>query len=217
MLKGNLIAHYVNEINQYFIQSAWDVFVLIDADMKILSYNTCFKNLVSSGREFEGEMIDSFLLPESRNILPLSDSQNTRSVRLNFKSESSSAVPLQCHIFKVNQNKHLIVGGHIMLSNEDILKSMTRMSNEMANLNRDLNRKNNELKEAHSKIKTLSGIVPICLHCKGIRDDKGYWNRLEEYITEHSDAQISHGICDDCLEKFYPDLVDTEERAEPEK
>ncbi|MGM0601215.1 MAG: hypothetical protein ACQETH_15505 [Candidatus Rifleibacteriota bacterium] len=74
------------------------------------------------------------------------------------------------------------------------------MSNEMANM-----AQNRELKIAHSKIKTLSGIVPICMHCKEIRDDKGYWNQLENYISEHSDAQFSHGICDKCLKKHYPE------------
>ena len=43
------------------------------------------------------------------------------------------------------------------------------------------------------------------MHCKGIRDDKGAWNKLEKFITEHSDAQFSHGICEKCLEKYYPE------------
>lgn len=62
-----------------------------------------------------------------------------------------------------------------------------------------------ELEQAAKKIKVLSGIIPICMHCKEIRDDKGYWNQLEKYIAEHSDTQFSHGICDKCLEKHYPD------------
>lgn len=92
-----------------------------------------------------------------------------------------------------------------MLTSEQTLKNMTVMSNEMANMARTLHRKNNELREANKKIKTLSGIIPVCMHCKGIRDDKGSWNQLEEYITEHSDAQFSHGICDKCLKELYPD------------
>lgn len=63
-----------------------------------------------------------------------------------------------------------------------------------------------ELEEATNEIKTLKGIIPICMHCKGIRDDKGYWNQLEKYITEHSEAEFSHGICEICLRKHYPDL-----------
>lgn len=65
-----------------------------------------------------------------------------------------------------------------------------------------------ELEVALEEIRTLEGIIPICMHCKGIRDDKGYWNVLEKYITEHSDAQFSHGICDECMEKYYPEEAD---------
>jgi len=64
-----------------------------------------------------------------------------------------------------------------------------------------------ELKEALSKIKVLSGLIPICSHCKKIRNDAGYWQQLEAYITEHSDALFSHGICPDCLEKYYPEFA----------
>lgn len=63
-----------------------------------------------------------------------------------------------------------------------------------------------DLKEALAKVKTLSGLVPICSHCKKIRDDQGYWNQLEAYIQSHSEAQFSHSICGDCLKEHYPDL-----------
>ncbi len=62
-----------------------------------------------------------------------------------------------------------------------------------------------ELQVVLKEITTLKGIIPICLHCKGIRDDKGYWTKLEKYITEHSSAEFSHGICPDCAKKLYPD------------
>jgi len=66
-----------------------------------------------------------------------------------------------------------------------------------------------KLQEALKKIKTLRGIIPICAACKKIRDDKGYWNQIESYIKEHSDADFSHGICPECAEKLYPDLYNS--------
>jgi DNA-binding NtrC family response regulator len=63
-----------------------------------------------------------------------------------------------------------------------------------------------ELKEALAKVKTLSGLLPICSSCKNIRDDKGYWNRLEVYLQQHSDATLTHGICPDCARRLYPDI-----------
>ena len=68
-----------------------------------------------------------------------------------------------------------------------------------------LNRTNLDLEEALSKVKTLSGLLPICACCKNIRDDKGYWNQIEGYITEHSEAEFSHGICPPCMRKLYPE------------
>jgi hypothetical protein len=62
-----------------------------------------------------------------------------------------------------------------------------------------------ELKESLLNIRTLEGIIPICMHCKEIRDDKGSWNQLEKYICEHTEAKFSHGVCDKCVEKYYPD------------
>ncbi len=58
-----------------------------------------------------------------------------------------------------------------------------------------------ELQDALAKVKQLSGMLPICASCKKIRDDKGYWNQIELYITEHSEALFSHGLCPDCSDK----------------
>lgn len=60
-----------------------------------------------------------------------------------------------------------------------------------------------ELQQALEEVKTLRGILPICSQCKKIRDDKGYWTQLEEYIGRHSNADFSHGICPECLENLY--------------
>ena len=58
-----------------------------------------------------------------------------------------------------------------------------------------------DLREALSQIKTLKGLLPICAWCKKIRNDRGYWNSLEQYLEEHTDATFTHGICPDCLRK----------------
>jgi hypothetical protein len=63
-----------------------------------------------------------------------------------------------------------------------------------------------ELREAMQKIKTLSGMLPICAHCKKVRDDKGYWNQIESYIGSHSEIEFSHSICRECAQKLYPGL-----------
>ena len=63
-----------------------------------------------------------------------------------------------------------------------------------------------ELQQALSEIKTLRGFLPICANCKKIRDDEGYWQQIEKYIQDRSDAQFSHSICPECAKKLYPEL-----------
>lgn len=63
-----------------------------------------------------------------------------------------------------------------------------------------------ELKKALSEVKTLQGFLPICSECKKIRDDQGYWNRIETYIRKHSEAEFSHSICPECARNLYPDF-----------
>jgi PAS domain S-box-containing protein len=65
-----------------------------------------------------------------------------------------------------------------------------------------------ELQKALAEIKRLQGILPICASCKKIRDDKGYWNQIETYIREHSEAEFTHGICPDCARKLYPEYYE---------
>ena len=63
------------------------------------------------------------------------------------------------------------------------------------------------LKNALDEVKTLRGFVPICSQCKNIRDDKGFWQQVEEYVQNHSEAQFSHSICPDCAKKLYPAFI----------
>lgn len=68
--------------------------------------------------------------------------------------------------------------------------------------------KNEELASRIDEIKTLRGIIPICSFCKKIKDDKGYWQTVEKYIREHSEAEFSHGVCIECLKKHYPEVYE---------
>jgi response regulator RpfG family c-di-GMP phosphodiesterase len=66
-----------------------------------------------------------------------------------------------------------------------------------------------ELQEALAEIRTLKGFIPICASCKKIRDDEGYWNQLEAYISKHTDAIFTHSICPQCAEKYKAEIKET--------
>ncbi len=61
-----------------------------------------------------------------------------------------------------------------------------------------------DLQHALDRVKVLSGLIPICAHCKAVRDDKGYWQQVDAFMREHSNAQLSHGICPDCAQRLMP-------------
>ena len=68
-----------------------------------------------------------------------------------------------------------------------------------------------ELQQALAEVRTLSGLLPICAHCKRIRDAESEWVRVEDYVEQRSAAQFSHGVCPECLDEFYPGLLDEQE------
>jgi len=96
------------------------------------------------------------------------------------------------------------------VSNRELLARINAMV-RIIKLERERNELIKELQDALSKVKTLEGLLPICAYCKKIRDDKGYWNRIEKYIAERTDAQFSHGICKDCLKKLRPHMKQYDE------
>ena len=72
----------------------------------------------------------------------------------------------------------------------------------------------NKLQQTLSEVKTLRGIIPICASCKNIRDDKGFWRKVESYFKKHSEVKFTHGICPDCAKKLYPNLITSGEQNE---
>ncbi len=92
---------------------------------------------------------------------------------------------------------------------QDLRKEKVRLSEEIRERERaeqDREALIQELQDTLAQVKTLKGLVPICANCHRIRDDQGFWNQLETYLHEHSDAKFSHGICPACMDQLYPDF-----------
>ncbi len=82
-----------------------------------------------------------------------------------------------------------------------------RDCSERVALEQERNRLIDELKTALGEVKRLSGLLPICANCKRVRDDEGYWEDVDQYLSTHSEAMITHGICPECMQKLYPELM----------
>ena len=83
-------------------------------------------------------------------------------------------------------------------------EELQKMNAKLSTLSEDQQKLIAELQGALARIKTLRGMLPICASCKKVRDDKGYWSQIEAYISEHSEAEFSHGLCPECAQKLYP-------------
>lgn len=79
---------------------------------------------------------------------------------------------------------------------------------EVRRLNAELHARNAELQATLAKVKTLSGLLPICASCKKIRNDHGYWQQVEVYLCEHTDVDFSHGLCPECAQRLYPEFYE---------
>jgi DNA-binding response OmpR family regulator len=89
----------------------------------------------------------------------------------------------------------------------DMLRARLRTGARIMNLQRDLALRVAELQQALTSVKQLSGLLPMCAYCKRIRDDGDYWQQLETYLSQHSEAEFSHGICPPCLEQVSKDFA----------
>jgi hypothetical protein len=87
-----------------------------------------------------------------------------------------------------------------------LMMNSRRMESELRQSQNNLAGTVAKLEKSLAEIKTLSGLLPICANCKKVRNDQGYWQQIEEYVSEHSSADFSHGICPECARKLYPDL-----------
>ena len=87
------------------------------------------------------------------------------------------------------------------------LRARIEVGRRMVELQAMLAEKIGELQRALNEIKTLRGIVPICASCKKIRDDAGFWQQVDVYVRDHSEAEFSHGICPECMKRPYPEFT----------
>ncbi len=90
--------------------------------------------------------------------------------------------------------------------NANELITRVKLGEEHIRLQIELTDRIKALEEAYQHIQTLQGILPICMHCHNIRNDNESWERIEDYISRHTDAQFSHGICPKCAQELYPDM-----------
>ncbi len=153
-----------------------------------------------------------FALEPAKNITEI----NTLSAdRIFAEMEKAKTEKRDCfHFFHRLANGEVrpveVYSGPIRLNGRELLYSIVHDIGERKKMEEEKEKLINELKDALAKVRTLSGLLPICSSCKKIRNDKGYWTQIESYILEHSGAEFSHGICPECIKKLYPEYSQPE-------
>ena len=87
-------------------------------------------------------------------------------------------------------------------------RSLQREIAARKKIEEERNRLIGQLQKTLGEVKTLQGFLPICAHCRKVRQDSGYWQQIEAYVQENTDAKFSHGLCPDCLHALYPEIAD---------
>lgn len=209
MTTGNLarlLKHNVDDIVRFLDETAHTIVLVLDNHLRIISHNAFFPSLLQFSALAEGTDVAHLVEEPVTDWADMEARAEPAYRHLTFLARDGSAHPMYCRISRLESDSILILGTRLRNSDDEVLQRMTRFSNDFINLTRDLKKKNRELERAQSQVKMLSGIIPICMHCRNIRDDKGYWKQLEAFISEHSEATFSHGICDACIEKHYPEF-----------
>jgi PAS domain S-box-containing protein len=99
-----------------------------------------------------------------------------------------------------------VYSGPLKIHGRQLLYSIIHDITERKRAQEERDRLIDDLQKAMNEIKALKGVLPFCSFCKKIRDDKGYWEKIDVYIRNHSQADISHGVCPECMKKHYPEV-----------
>ncbi len=202
----NLAATYAAEIGEMVFSTQFSVVIFLDNALTVVAANPSFYELMNSVDDVSGNPLESFLIPESRKTLMSMDHDGKSTHRLHFISSQAPLLTLNCRIAPAGEY-FILFGEMVRQTGNVLIEKMTLLNNELINLTRELSTKNSQLEKARKEIKVLSGLLPICAHCKSIRDESGEWNNMESYIDRHSEAEFSHGICPECAKKYYGEYL----------
>jgi PAS domain S-box-containing protein len=195
----------VERNNLYFslFNSIRDAILVADTDRNIIDLNRAFTKMFGYTKEDLRDIKTVFVYENEKQYIKLGEAlkNNLGETRdflytVNYRKKSGEVFPGETGVYYL-QDQDGVTTGFI---------GLIRDVSERLNAELEKDRLIRELQAALEKVRILSGMVPICSHCKKIRDDKGYWGQLEAYISQHSEAKFSHGICPECAKKHFPDM-----------
>jgi PAS domain S-box-containing protein len=183
------------------VETATEGILSFDSNIRITFVNRQMTSMLGyTIEEMLGQKFESFLDE---------DQLNDHYRQMQNRSQGEDAFYELCVRRKDGRNHWLLVSAKALMDSKGKFTGSFAMFtdiNERKLVEIERERLITELQSAIEQIKTLKGIVPICANCKKIRDDKGFWEQVEGYVSRHTEAEFSHGICPDCANKLYPEL-----------
>ena len=179
--------------------------VVIDPRTRVIvGVNAAAGKMFGAPREqILGRMCHKYICPAEQDECPVTDlGQNFDTAEGVLLTATGKRVP----ILKT-------VGSVTLAGREHLLESFLDIA-ERKRAEEERERLIRALQEALAKVKTLSGLLPICASCKRIRNDQGYWEQIEAYIRDHSEAEFSHSVCPECSERLYPEVFAKKQKME---
>jgi len=178
--------------------------IVTDKNSVIEECNRAFVGLIGAAQKPLGESFRGYLVKESLDAWDALLEGTAEKSRLAITLRPGSIQTMDCRSIAMGGSV-LTVCENAMVTESSAVEKISELQQELVNMTRELTRRNRELEDAQNKIKVLKGMLPICMYCKKIRDDQGYWDQLEAYIDRHSEAEFSHSICPQCMEKYFPE------------
>ncbi|MBW1859464.1 MAG: PAS domain-containing protein [Deltaproteobacteria bacterium] len=175
--------------------------VVIDPENHtIVGVNAAAGKMFGAPREqILGSVCHKYICPAEEGECPITDlEQNLDNAEHELLTVSGRRVPILKTVVSVT-----------LAGREHLLESFLDIT-ERKRAEEERERLIGQLQAALAKVKTLSGLLPLCSSCKRIRDDQGYWQQIEAYIRDHSEAEFSHSLCPECAKKLYPEVFDKE-------
>lgn len=205
LLKRELAGQH-EEIELYLNALSSIGIVLLDAALNILDCNRGFTKIFHLRKKPVGAPLADFLILGNNNL------EQARNLKLPCSRQSGVSGIISCSSISA-ESGYLLFCERMLLTESSAIERMGGINNELINLQRESVKKNllleklgrkldlriAELEDALARVKQLEGIIPICSYCKKIRDDQDSWQGLEKYISAHSEASFSHGICPECF------------------
>jgi len=196
------------EIESYLEKISSIGIVLIDSARNVQDCNHGFTRIFQLQQKPVGSPLSDFV------ILGDNDLKQTEEIKLSCNHQSGVNGFLHCRAIEI-ESGYLLFCERLLLTESRAIEQIGIINNELINLQRETMKKNllleklrrelneriTEIEATLARVKQLEGIIPICAYCKKIRDNQDDWHGLEKYISEHSEAQFSHGICPACFER----------------